>query len=65
MQFMGYVEDVGEKVKNVKKGDRVVAAFDLGCGACMCAVYSHAAWTVFACCQRFHNLPASTACLHM
>lgn len=34
---MGIVEDVGDQVKNVKKGDRVVAAFDLGCGGCMCA----------------------------
>lgn len=33
---MGIVEDVGDQVKNFKKGDRVVAAFDLGCGACMC-----------------------------
>lgn len=32
---MGIVEDVGPEVKNFKKGDRVVAAFDLGCGACM------------------------------
>jgi Zn-dependent alcohol dehydrogenase len=37
LQFMGIVEDVGDQVKNVKKGDRVVAAFDLGCGSCMCA----------------------------
>ena len=36
LQFMGIVEDVGDQVKNVKKGDRVVAAFDLGCGGCMC-----------------------------
>jgi threonine dehydrogenase-like Zn-dependent dehydrogenase len=34
-EFMGIVEDVGPEVKNFKKGDRVVAAFDLGCGACM------------------------------
>jgi threonine dehydrogenase-like Zn-dependent dehydrogenase len=34
-EFMGIVEDVGDQVKNFKKGDRVVAAFDLGCGACM------------------------------
>ena len=37
LQFMGIVEDVGDQVKDVKKGDRVVAAFDLGCGGCMCA----------------------------
>ncbi len=35
MQFMGIVEDVGPEVKNVKKGDRVVACFDIGCGQCV------------------------------
>lgn len=35
VQFMGIVEDVGPEVKNFKKGDRVVACFDLGCGSCM------------------------------
>ena len=30
----GIVEDVGSSVKNLKKGDRVIAAFDLGCGHC-------------------------------
>jgi threonine dehydrogenase-like Zn-dependent dehydrogenase len=34
-QFMGIVEAVGPEVKNFKKGDRVVACFDLGCGSCM------------------------------
>jgi threonine dehydrogenase-like Zn-dependent dehydrogenase len=34
-EFMGIVEDVGPEVKNFKKGDRVVACFDLGCGSCM------------------------------
>ena len=34
-QFMGIVDDVGPDVKNFKKGDRVVAAFDLACGACV------------------------------
>lgn len=33
-RFMGIVEDVGPAVKDIKKGDRVVAAFDLGCGSC-------------------------------
>ncbi len=34
-QFMGIVDDVGPDVKNFKKGDRVVASFDLACGACV------------------------------
>lgn len=33
-EFMGVVEDVGPNVKNVKKGDRVVVSFDIGCGRC-------------------------------
>jgi threonine dehydrogenase-like Zn-dependent dehydrogenase len=31
---MGVVDDVGPEVKNFKKGDRVVACFDLACGSC-------------------------------
>lgn len=33
-QFMGIIEDVGPEVKHLKKGDRVVAAFDIACGSC-------------------------------
>jgi threonine dehydrogenase-like Zn-dependent dehydrogenase len=33
-EFMGVVEDVGPGVKDIKKGDRVVSSFDIGCGAC-------------------------------
>jgi threonine dehydrogenase-like Zn-dependent dehydrogenase len=33
-EFMGIIEDVGSNVKSLKKGDRVVAAFDIGCGKC-------------------------------
>jgi threonine dehydrogenase-like Zn-dependent dehydrogenase len=33
-EFMGIVEDVGPEVKGIKKGDRVVSAFDMGCGRC-------------------------------
>ncbi|WLR51861.1 alcohol dehydrogenase catalytic domain-containing protein [Bacillus tianshenii] len=31
---MGIVEEVGPKVKKVKKGDRVVIPFNIGCGDC-------------------------------
>ncbi|MCD7033563.1 glutathione-dependent formaldehyde dehydrogenase [Metabacillus sp. GX 13764] len=31
---MGIVEEVGPEVKNVKKGDRVVIPFNIGCGTC-------------------------------
>ncbi|KAK9866928.1 hypothetical protein WJX84_008344 [Apatococcus fuscideae] len=33
-EFMGIVEDVGEDVTTIKKGDRVVACFDIACGHC-------------------------------
>eukprot|EP00877_Chromochloris_zofingiensis_P012794 jgi/Chrzof1/7769/Cz02g36030.t1 len=33
-EFMGVIEDVGPKVKNRKKGDRVVTCFDISCGYC-------------------------------
>ena len=33
-EFMGIVEEVGSAVKNIKKGDRVVSSFDIGCGQC-------------------------------
>ncbi|SIS91882.1 zinc-dependent alcohol dehydrogenase [Salimicrobium salexigens] len=31
---MGIVEEVGPEVKNLKKGDRVVIPFNIGCGEC-------------------------------
>jgi threonine dehydrogenase-like Zn-dependent dehydrogenase len=33
-EFMGVVEEVGPSVKNLKRGDRVVVPFDIGCGNC-------------------------------
>jgi len=33
-EFMGVVEDVGESVKTLKKGQRVVVAFGIACGDC-------------------------------
>lgn len=33
-EFMGEVVEVGSKVKNVKKGDRVVVPFTISCGSC-------------------------------
>jgi len=33
-EFMGEVIDTGREVRNVKKGDRVVVAFPIACGAC-------------------------------
>lgn len=33
-EFCGEVESVGVSVKNLKKGDRVVASFQIACGDC-------------------------------
>ena len=41
---MGIVHEVGPNVKSVKKGDRVVACFDIGCAhAAGCALLSSCA----------------------
>lgn len=34
LQFMGIVEEVGDEVKTINRGDRVLVAFDISCGAC-------------------------------
>lgn len=34
-EFCGIVDDMGSAVKNLKKGDRVVASFQIACGECM------------------------------
>eukprot|EP00877_Chromochloris_zofingiensis_P012796 jgi/Chrzof1/7770/Cz02g36040.t1 len=33
-EFMGIVEEVGDEVTKIQRGDRVVACFDIGCGSC-------------------------------
>jgi S-(hydroxymethyl)glutathione dehydrogenase / alcohol dehydrogenase len=33
-EFMGIVEDVGKRVTNLKRGDRVVVPFPIACGQC-------------------------------
>ncbi|KAI9805345.1 MAG: hypothetical protein M1833_005798 [Piccolia ochrophora] len=33
-EWMGVVDEVGSEVKNLKKGDRVVASFQIACGEC-------------------------------
>lgn len=33
-EWMGIVDEVGSAIKNVKKGDRVVASFQIACGSC-------------------------------
>jgi threonine dehydrogenase-like Zn-dependent dehydrogenase len=33
-EFMGIVEEVGPGVKNLRRGDRVIVPFDIGCGNC-------------------------------
>lgn len=34
-EFCGIVDDLGSGVKNLKKGDRVVASFQIACGDCL------------------------------
>jgi threonine dehydrogenase-like Zn-dependent dehydrogenase len=34
-EFCGKVDSMGSAVKNLKRGDRVVASFQIACGQCM------------------------------
>ena len=45
-EFMGIVEDIGKKVANVKRGDRVVVPFTISCGECFFCTR-----TLFAACE--------------
>lgn len=45
-EFMGIIEDVGPEVSKVKKGDRVVTCFDIGCGQC-----TFCKSNLFSCCD--------------
>jgi threonine dehydrogenase-like Zn-dependent dehydrogenase len=45
-EFMGIIDEVGPGVKNFKKGDRVVASFNLACGKC-----EFCAKEAFSCCD--------------
>jgi threonine dehydrogenase-like Zn-dependent dehydrogenase len=44
---MGVVEDVGNSVTNLKKGDRVVVPFTIACGSCLFCKK-----TLFSCCDK-------------
>jgi threonine dehydrogenase-like Zn-dependent dehydrogenase len=46
-EFMGEVVDVGSRVDNLKKGDRVIVPFPIACGSCFFC--SHGLWS---CCDN-------------
>lgn len=46
-EFMGIVEDVGQRVTKLKKGDKVVVAFSIACGQC-----SYCQQELFSVCDR-------------
>ena len=54
-QFMGVVEEVGADVKKVKKGERYVCCFDIGCGECF-----YCQRQLFSCCMRSN--PSNMTC---
>ncbi|KAK9817774.1 hypothetical protein WJX72_002024 [[Myrmecia] bisecta] len=49
-EFMGIIDDVGPDVTKHKKGDRVVACFDIGCGQC-----SFCKQGLYSCCNRTNS----------
>ena len=54
-QFMGVVEEVGADVRKVKKGERYVCCFDIGCGECF-----YCQRQMFSCCMRSN--PSNMTC---
>ena len=52
---MGVVEEVGADVKKVKKGERYVACFDIGCGECF-----YCQRQLYCCCMRSN--PSNMTC---
>ena len=53
----GIVEEVGSGVTKIKKGDRVVAAFDFACGSCFfCEKGVHSSCTKYALLAALSNL---------
>ena len=55
VQFMGVVEEVGADVKKVKKGERYVCCFDIGCGECF-----YCQRQLYSCCMRSN--PSNMTC---
>ncbi len=54
-EFMGVVDELGSDVKNVKKGDRAVACFDIACGQCF-----YCQKGLFSCCTKTN--PSNMLC---
>ncbi len=54
-EFMGEVVEVGEKVTNLKKGDRVVVPFTIACGNCFFCQRE-----IFSCCDNSNPQPEKT-----
>ena len=52
---MGVVEEVGADVKKVKKGERYVCCFDIGCGECF-----YCQRQLYCCCMRSN--PSNMTC---
>ena len=52
---MGIVEEVGADVKKVKRGERYVCCFDIGCGECF-----YCQRQLYSCCMRSN--PSNMTC---